>query len=76
MKMSLDIIRAAKSGDPTAIKQILAQYDSYINTLSEVDELDEKGNTVRKFDPDVKHELQQALILALDKFEIGRKSSK
>lgn len=76
MKMSLDIIHAAKSGDPTAIKQILAQYDSYINTLSEVDELDEKGNTVRRFDPDVKHELQQALILALGKFEIGRKSSK
>ena len=73
MKITLNTIRAAKSGDTNAIKQILAHYDDYINTLSYVDEIDLNGNAVPKFDPAIKADLQDALVLAIRKFDIERK---
>lgn len=76
MELTLNLVREAIGGNPTALDRILAKYDSFISAHSYVEEIDEHGNLTKRLDPDVKADLRQALALAISKFNIGRKYKK
>lgn len=69
MKLELDIITRATSGDPGAIQDILQYYDHYIDALSVYEVEDKNGVIHRRVDPDMKSELQCKLIEAIKKWK-------
>lgn len=72
MGLSFEMILAAKNHDPKALDEILAHFDRYITTLSLDSYTDKYGIIRSKVNPEIKHEIQVAVILAIHKFDIER----
>jgi Nucleotidyltransferase/DNA polymerase involved in DNA repair len=51
---------------------VLHNYEGYINSFAYEEYIDEHGNVGVRFDPDTKQQLQEKLLKALKKFDIGR----
>ena len=69
MHLSYETIVAAVAGDPSAIEEVVAAYEPYINSLATLEYRDEDGNKQRRFSPDAKQMLQQKLIEELPKWK-------
>lgn len=76
MGLSFEMILAAKNHDPKALDDILAHFDRYITTLSMESYTDKYGVTRSKLNPEIKHEIQVAVMLAIHKFDIERNLKK
>ena len=72
MGLSIEVIFAAIEGDEEALLTVLHNYEGYINSFAYEEYIDEHGNVGVRFDPDTKQQLQEKLLKALKKFDIGR----
>lgn len=61
----MDIIEAARAGDPLAIAQVLRYYDRYINKICTRTLYDEDGIPHVRVDEYMKHRLQAKLVEAI-----------
>lgn len=64
-KLSYELIQQAVNGDPAALETILRYYEPYHNALSAYDTVDADGNVRREIDEDVKAQIQQRLVYAI-----------
>lgn len=69
MNLSYETIVAAVAGDRSAIEEVVAAYEPYINMLSVLVYENEDGSTRKQFSPDAKQMLQQKLIEELPKWK-------
>lgn len=60
-----DVIVAAKSGDSTAMRQILHHYEPYIIRCSQRTFYDEYGNQYQAADAEIKNRIQAKLMYQL-----------
>lgn len=74
--LDIDTIRDAIDGDYEAMMRILSHYDSYINALSYITALDEKGVTVRYMDVEVKGSIRAKLLAKIIDFDLEGALSK
>lgn len=63
--LPMDVIEAARAGDPSALERILRYYDRYINRLCTRTLYDQKGLPYMGVDEDMKHHLQAKLVEAI-----------
>lgn len=63
--LPMDIIEAARAGDPLAIAQVLRYYDRYINKICTRTLYDEDGIPHVRVDEYMKHRLQAKLVEAI-----------
>ena len=63
--LSMDVIEAARAGDPLALERILQYYDRYINKICTRALYDEEGLPHIGIDEYMKHRLQAELADAI-----------
>ena len=63
--LSMDVIEAARAGDPLALERVLRYYDRYINKLCTRTLYDKNGLPYISVDEYMKHRLQNKLIRAI-----------
>lgn len=64
------VIIAATKGDPEAMNLVVQHYESYIASLSMRKLRDERGNTYRGIDEDIRDRLRSRLMRAVLSFEV------
>lgn len=69
-ELTYDLICAAVRGEPDAQEHILIYYNDYINMLSTVEKTNEKGESVRYIDEDIKVQIQIKLLEATKKWRV------
>ena len=69
-KLDYETAYRAVHGDHDAQMKVLAYYDSYINALSTVEEVDGDGNMRRYIDEDLKAAIQAGYLEALPKCRV------
>lgn len=62
-KIDYDTILACKQGDSDALNRVLMHYDKLITMAASKTVIDDQGNKVVAVDPDIKQNIQQALML-------------
>ena len=63
--LSMDVIEAARVGDPLALEHVLRYYDRYINKLCTRTLYDKDGLPYIDMDEYMKHRLQAKLVEAI-----------
>ena len=64
-KVPLEVIEAAKSGEPAALEYVLWAYHPYITALCRFDVYDASGRHYYCVDDELEHELESKLMLAI-----------
>lgn len=73
MHLSADLIRRAKAGDMSAMRQLQEHFEGYITSLS-ILWIKESDGTVRPYlDNDIREELREAVIEGTLKFDENRR---
>lgn len=63
--LPFEVIEAVISGDASVGQKVLDAFEAYIDKVCLISVTDENGMTKSKIDADMKHELQQNLLLAI-----------
>ena len=63
--LPIDVIEAARAGDPLTVERVLRYYDRYINKLCTRTLYDEDGMPHVRVDEYMKHRLQAKLVKAI-----------
>ena len=63
--LPMDVIEAARTGDPLALERILRYYDRYINKICTRTLYDKDGLPHKGIDEYMKHRLQAKLVEAI-----------
>ena len=61
--LSMDVIEAARAGDPLALERVLRYYDRYINKICTRTLYDKDGLPHIEIDEYMKHRLQAKLVV-------------
>lgn len=64
-KIDYETILACKQGDSDALNRVVVHYDKQITAAASKTIIDEKGSKVVTVDPEVKQNIQQALMLQI-----------
>lgn len=74
MRLTADLIRRAKAGDLSAMRQLQEHFEGYITSLS-ILWLKESDGTVKPYlDSDIQEELREAVIEGTLKFDENRRT--
>lgn len=65
LKLTYELIQKAVNGDPAALEMILKHYEPYHNALAAYDTVDADGRIHREIDEDIKVQIQQRLVYAI-----------
>lgn len=68
--LPMDVIEAARAGDPLALERVLRYYDRYINKICTRTLYDKDGLPHIEIDEYMKHRLQAKLVEAIGKCSI------
>lgn len=64
-ELTYELIQKATNGDPAALEMILKHYEPYHNALATYETLDADGTVRREIDEDIKIQIQQRLVYAI-----------
>lgn len=65
LRLTYELIQKAVTGDPAALEAILKYYEPYHNALSAYETVDADGRIYREIDEDIKIQIQQRLVYAI-----------
>ena len=72
MRLTADLIRSAKDGDPQALRCLQKYFENYITSLSFVGIMLPNGTVQPYLDQDIREELREAVIEGTLKFDENR----
>lgn len=72
MRLTADLIRSAKDGDPQALRYLQKYFENYITSLSSVGIMMPNGTVLPYLDQDIREELREAVIEGTLKFDESR----